>query len=117
MKKATKAGLLSALVFPGMGHFYLKKPIHGAVLSATSLAGVYYLVSTAVEKALDILEKIKSSGIPPNVTEIFELISVQSSDSETGLMNIILILLFICWVYGIASAYLLGNNKQDKKEN
>ncbi|NOY71225.1 MAG: hypothetical protein GXP14_02440 [Gammaproteobacteria bacterium] len=118
MKKSTKAALLSALIFPGMGHFYLKKHIHGAVLSATSFAGVYYLVSAAVEKALQILEKIQSSGIQPNVSEISELISAQSaiSGSETGLMNIIPILLLICWVYGIASSYRLGN-KQDKKEN
>ena len=33
MKKSMKAALLSAFVFPGAGHFFLKKHITGTVLA------------------------------------------------------------------------------------
>ena len=70
MKKSTKAALLSAFVFPGAGHMYLKRYIPGVVLVGASLVSIYYMISKTVESALQIFEKIQSCYVQPDVAEI-----------------------------------------------
>ncbi len=63
MNKPMKAALLSAFVFPGVGHFLLKKYIPGTVLAGTAFAGLYLLIAKTVETALQIAEKIQSGEV------------------------------------------------------
>ena len=58
MKKSTKAFLLSALVFPGAGHLSLKKFVPGFALLAVTLTSLYYVVTTAVDHAMKVIEQI-----------------------------------------------------------
>lgn len=74
MKKSIKAALLSAFVFPDVGHIYLKRYIPGVALVGASLAGSYYLISKAVERALQIVGKIQSGDVQLDVTAITELV-------------------------------------------
>ena len=115
MKKSIKAALLSAFVFPGVGHIYLKKYIPGMVLVGVSLAGIYYLTSKAVDRALQIVEKIQSGDVPLDVTAITELVSKQASGAEAQLLNIATTVIFICWIIGIIDSYRIGR-EQDKNE-
>ena len=113
MKKSMKAALLSAFVFPGVGHLYLKKYIHGVVLVGTSLAGSYYVISKTVERALEIVEKIQSGAVPLDVTTITELVSKQSTGTEGQFTHIITIVIVICWFISIIDSYRVGR-AQDK---
>lgn len=110
-----KAALLSAFVFPGVGHIYLKRYIPGMVLIGASLAGIYYVISKAVERSLQIVEKIQSSDVPLNVTAMTELVSKQPTGSEAQLLDIATIVIFICWLIGIIDSYRVGC-RQDKNE-
>jgi TM2 domain-containing membrane protein YozV len=116
MKKSMKAALLSAFVFPGVGHIYLKRYISGVVLVGVSLAGSYYVISKAVERALQIVGKIQSSDVQLDVTAITELVSKQSTGTEAQLLNIATVVIIICWLIGIIDSYRAGwvqdRNKQ-----
>lgn len=114
MKKITKAVLLSAFVFPGIGHLYLKKRMAGSVLIGVSFAAIYYLMSTIIEHALQIAEKIQSGEVQPDVVAITELLSKQSAGAESQLQNIATAVIVICWVIGIVDSYRLGS-AQNKK--
>jgi len=113
MKKSIKAALLSAFVFPGMGHIYLKKYIHGVVLTGVSIAGSYYLISKTVEKSLQIVEKMQRGDVPIDITVINELVLTQSTGSETLLLNIVTVTVFICWLIGIVHSYMVGRLQDD----
>lgn len=108
MKKATAAALLSALVFPGAGHLFLKKYIPGVALAGASLTGVYYLISETLKRALQIVEKIQAGDIQPDVTAITELLTKQSTGTDATLLNIATVVLVICWLVGIIDSYRLG---------
>lgn len=108
MKKATAAALLSALVFPGAGHLFLKKYIPGVALTGTSLTGVYYLISETLKRALQIVEKIQAGDIQPDVTAITELVTKQSTGTDATLLNIATVVLVICWLVGIIDSFRLG---------
>ncbi len=112
MKKSMKAALLSAFVFPGAGHFFLKKHITGAILAGATFASLYFLVSRMVERALQITEKIQRGDIQLDIAAITELVSKPTS-TETLLLNITSAILIVFWIIGIADSYRIGHT-QDK---
>ncbi len=115
MKKSTKAALLSAFVLPGIGHIFLKKYIFGVVLSGVSLTGIYYLVSTTVERALQILEQVQNGDIPLDIVTITTLASQQPADTEADLLNMATAAFVICWLIGVVDAYRVGRARDHSR--
>ena len=108
MKKSTKAALFSMLVFPGVGHLYLKKYVLGLLLSIGAATATYFIVSSAVQTALEVVENIQGGSIPLEVGTITELVSQQSRASEDS-TNIAMIALFTFWVIGILDSFRVGH--------
>ncbi len=116
MRKSVKAVLLSALVFPGAGHFSLKKPVHGTLLVGITLLCLYSLISTVLNISQNLRAKIESGEIPYDVTKITELATEQLSGGDDKFITISTFALIICWIVGIADSYRVGR-LQDKNEN
>jgi len=108
MKKSTKAALLSAFIFPGAGHLYLRRYVPGGILVGVSLVGIYYLVTNIVERAWEIAEKIQSGAVQLDTTTITELVSQQSAGTDSQLVNIATLAIIICWGIGIIDSYRVG---------
>jgi hypothetical protein len=108
VKKSTKAALLSAFVFPGLGHIYLKKHTAGALLAGASFAAIYYLVSNVVERAFEISENIQSGDLQLDIEEITKIVVQQSTGTDIQLLNIATTALIICWLIGIIDSYRVG---------
>jgi hypothetical protein len=120
MKKATKAVLLSALVFPGTGHIFLKKYKAGVVLAGVSIAGMYYVVSNAIDTAMAIVEQIQNGEVQiDSALAISELASKQPAGSEAWLLNIATYAIIICWIIGIIDSYRAGRlaDNNDSAQN
>ncbi len=62
MKKSMKAALLSALVYPGTGHFSLKKYTWGGIFAGTFSVPLYFMITDIISKAEQVVEQIKSGG-------------------------------------------------------
>jgi len=115
MKKSTKAVLLSALVFPGMGHLSLKKYIAAIVLAGASFASIYYTMTKSVENALLIVEKIEKDYNQPDLAAIIDSASQQPVGSDAYLLDIATAVFVICWLIGIIDSYRVGR-AQDKMD-
>ena len=113
MKKSTKAALLSALVFPGVGNFYLKRYISGAVIAGAAVVALYVLISNAVHRALEIVDKLQRGEIQPDMAVITELVSKQPLGTEALLIDIATALLILAWIIGIVDAYRCGRFQDD----
>jgi hypothetical protein len=113
VKKSTKAALLSALVFPGVGHLYLRKYKAGLLLAGVAFAAIYYLIAKAVGSAFEISEKIQSGAVPLDAEAITKLVSQQSGGADAQMMNIATIALGICWVIGIVDSYRAGRVRKE----
>jgi len=111
MKKSTKAVLLSALVFPGTGHLYLKKHLFGTLLISSALIALYYLVTMMVEKAQHIVELILSGEVRPDIASVTELVTKSPTGSEGQLLNIATAVLIIAWLVGIFDSYRVGRSQ------
>ena len=117
MKRSTKAALLSALVFPGVGHMYLKKYISGVILMSASFIGIYLMIAKTIESALQIVAQIQNGSVEPDIAAIMEVVSKQPIETGIGvyLIDIATAVFFICWIIGIIDSYRVGGN-QDKTE-
>jgi len=116
VKTSTKATLLSAFVFPGIGHLYLKRYTAGTLLAGTSFAAIYYWMTKAVEMASEITQKIESGDVPLDAGAITELVTQQSSGADAQMLNIATIALGICWLIGIVDAYRAGRAREKSDE-
>jgi len=108
MNRSMKAALLSAFVFPGVGHVYLKRYISGTLLAGTALIALYFAITAAVERALQIVDKIQSGEIQPDVAVITELVTKQATGADAKLINIATAVLIITWLIGIVDSYRVG---------
>ncbi len=111
MSKSLKAALLSALVFPGIGHFSLKKPVQGVLLSGVAIVCLYFLLTTAIEIAQQLSVKVQSGEIPMDVEIISEMVSQQLVASDDQRINMPSLLLVICWVVGVVDSFRIGRSQ------
>lgn len=108
MKKSLKATLLSALVFPGAGHFFLKKHLSGSVLLGLFLVPVYLIFSEVMSKTDAVIMKIQTGEIPLDVAVISDVLT-RTVNSQV--LNIETNVLMIIWVIGIIDSYRLGRSE------
>lgn len=108
MNKPLKAALLSAFVFPGIGHFSLKKPVTGVLLSGVAIICLYYLSISVMEVVDKLSAQIESGEIPMDVEIINEVVSQKLLESDTQNMNTPSLVLVICWLIGIVDPFRIG---------
>lgn len=113
MRKPMKAALLSALVFPGLGHIYLKKFLPGAALIAAAIFPLYYIISESVQKAQQVLEKIQTGNGPVDSAQVAAMLNELMTPEDAQMQQIAATALFVIWLLGIISAYRAGRG-QDK---
>lgn len=115
MSKSVKAVLFSALIFPGAGHFFLKKYIRGIVLTCITLVSLYFIIANVVERAQQIVDKILLGEVQPEIAIIAELVSKQPTGADAEFLNYVWAALIIAWLIGIADSYRVGRG-QDKAD-
>jgi hypothetical protein len=108
LRKATKAALLSGLVFPGVGHLMLKHYVRGWILLVCSLAALWVLVNAAVERAQSIVDRIVGGEIPMDAGAIAQAVTDSSHGSDSVIANAAFVALVTCWVVGIVDSYRVG---------
>jgi hypothetical protein len=116
VRKSLKAALLSALVFPGAGHFSLHKPVQGALISAVAFVCLYFLLTTAVDIAQQLSVKLQKGEVPFDVAKIDEMVAGQLAAGEGSGTNIASLLLLVCWLVGIVDSFRIGW-LQDRSEH
>jgi predicted outer membrane lipoprotein/TM2 domain-containing membrane protein YozV len=107
MKKSVKAALLSGLVFPGMGHLYLKRWVAGVLLAGVAGYTLYAIVAVALAIALDVSQQIERGAIPADLDTVNHIVAQQLSGSAQA-TELASFTLLACWVFGIISAFWQG---------
>ena len=108
MKLAYKAVLYSALIYPGGGHFLLKRHAMGAVYASIATACLCALLVRAIEIAQSISNRILSGEIPFDIGKIRSEISLQALSDGSLTVTIATWLLIACWIVAGADAFRIG---------
>jgi len=109
MKKSVKAALLSALVFPGSGHFMLKSRMRGFILCAVSLGCVAFLMNHAMQQAFSVMDSLQTSlaaGASPQAMTNALTSADQGEESIT--VKLASWAVMGCWIFAVIDAYRLG---------
>ncbi|GAB6040998.1 hypothetical protein [Endothiovibrio diazotrophicus] len=107
MKKSTTAVLLSALVFPGLGHLYLKRYVAGGLLLLVTSVALYFIVSAAVDTAMDIVGELEGGSVPLDTASIAGMVE-QRSHGDGRWTDFASWALLAFWVIGIVDSFRLG---------
>jgi len=108
MTKPIAATMLSIMVFPGAGHFLLKRYIAGTGLACVAAVALYILMANTFAVALSISEKIRSGEIQFDPIIITQAVSQQTAGSDAQRFNIATAVLIIAWLVGIVDSYRVG---------
>lgn len=108
MTKASKAALLSGLVFPGAGHMWLQQYLRGWVLMLSALIASSLIIRNIFQHALTIVDRINSSDILANTGAIAEMVANSASHTNGLAENTAMIVLLACWLIGIIDSFRLG---------
>ncbi|MCK5092999.1 MAG: hypothetical protein KAR30_10775 [Gammaproteobacteria bacterium] len=114
MDKSLKAALLSGLVLPGLGQFFLKRYKRGAVLVLVVLGSMFVIISKALDQAWSILEKIQVEGGTLDMVTISNAATQAVSGSDNSAYSLAFLLIVVCWVSGVVDAYWVGK-KNDQE--
>lgn len=109
MTKSTKAALLSGLIFPGAGHMFLKHYVRGSILILAALISTTVIVTVIVQQALAIIDRISSGEVAIETGAIADMVSSSTHGAESPMANISLVVLLVCWLFGIIDSYRLGS--------
>ena len=109
MRKSIKAALVSGLIFPGAGHFSLKRYQRGMIFFAPSMLSLLVLVYYALNKAYFIADLVAQGTVPLDNASMTNLILAPSSGTELLMLNAATWLFIFCWVISIIDSFMLGN--------
>jgi TM2 domain-containing membrane protein YozV len=117
MKVSYKAALLSALVFPGVGQFYLKRHWRGLFIMLFVFTGLGYIIRSATVAVLSVLDDavVKLQSGTDSLQELSNLAG--SKILTTDPYHDAVFYLIICfWIFAVIDAYIIGKEKESQDE-
>jgi len=117
MNPHTKATLLSALVFPGLGQLTLKRYYRATLMISACLISLYIIINSAIEKAMEISQKIVSGEIPYDTTTISRMIEESSAGASASTTNSALSIVTFIWLWAMIDAYFINRMAEPVNES
>ncbi|OUR86174.1 hypothetical protein A9Q77_00175 [Marinomonas sp. 42_23_T18] len=116
MKRATKAALLSALVFPGAGYFAVSKTKQALTFILLTLTGLSAIIYDSIYKAQIIAQKVTSGSLSLDANIIREEILKTQGVISPAIITAITFGIGALWIVAIIDGYRIGKS-QDKTRN
>ncbi|NRR31527.1 hypothetical protein HSX11_15215 [Oxalobacteraceae bacterium] len=108
MKPSSKAALISALVFPGLGQLLvLKRAARGCLFLLPCLLALGTLLRQATITAENVMNQVSSGALPLDPVLIAARVSADGGGAGSTLASLVCLL---CWLGSIADALWLGRN-------
>lgn len=105
MTHTMKVILLSAMIFPGAGHFYLRKHISGVLFSVIASVCSYLIIVNFTTRILTVFEKVRVGEMAPDFLQMMQFILKQPEAPEARLSPYVWIVLIVCWLVAILDSY------------
>lgn len=118
MKKSTKAALLSAFVFPGMGHFYLRSPRRGMVFMLIILGAIVFAVWSTTSSLLENLDPSTIDKLQKGTASMSEISRMAASRAAgpAAYIDAVFYVVVLVWIIAIIDAYRIGRRNDSLPE-
>lgn len=112
MKPTIKAALMSALLFPGLGHFALKRGKRGCLFLVPCALAVLYVLRQVLALVSTLSDQVAAGTLPLDVQVLSD--RVDAAVNALPGMNVALLICVLCWAGSIADALWLGRRRAAK---
>lgn len=109
MNRSVKAALISALVFPGAGHLYLKRGARACLFLLPTLVAVVVFLNDAMEQATVIAGEIMAGTMAPDPAAMAARLEQHGGGST--LATLAAGVMVVCWIGAAVDAWLLGRGR------
>lgn len=99
------------LVFPGTGHFLLRRYWRGTAFAVAALSALALLVSEALTRARAVSDRILNGEVPLQAKAIASAIA-QSAGTHQRLVDVASYGLFVLWLAAAIDAYRVGRGRR-----
>lgn len=107
MSRSVSAALISALVFPGVGHIYLKRAARGCIFLLPALAAALYFASRIMTRATQLVDQVNSGAVALDPVAIAAQLERQG-DASSPWLAISATVMLVCWAAAIVDAFLIA---------
>ncbi len=126
VKKANKAALFSAIIFPGAGLWWLKQYGRASIFIVSAIGSLGYIVTTLYNSIMPIYSKmlrdaeeglivVDASNFLSVFTKLYQEM-YQGVAAHQSQLNAAQFIFIACWLCSIASSYFVGK-KMDLAES
>ncbi len=105
MQQAVRAALISALVFPGTGQLYLRRPVRACVFLLPALAAAAWFANDVMEQATALANQVLAGTLSLDPAALQARLEAQGGSHVATACGVVLVL---CWVGSIVDAYVVG---------
>ena len=106
LSKRNLALLLSALVFPGSGHFVLGRKARGCLFLVPALVALVMALRQIMARLDQVMAQIDSGALPIDVQLIVEKVDALSANDGPA-MTLAMSVLVACWIGSLIDTWLL----------
>ncbi|AYM76158.1 hypothetical protein D9M09_10415 [Janthinobacterium agaricidamnosum] len=106
LSKRHLALLLSALVFPGSGHFVLHRKARGCLFLVPALVALAIVVRQIMARLDQVMAQIDSGALPLDVQLIMEKVEALSANDGPA-MTLAVCVLVACWIGSLIDTFLI----------
>ena len=111
MSRSTTAVLLSALVFPGAGHLYLKRRTRALVFIVPTVVAAVYFVIDATKRATDLADQILSGSLQVGADPVALAAKLEQAGPTSFLVDLATYVMLACWIAAAVDAWMLGRKQ------
>jgi hypothetical protein len=106
LSKRNLALLLSALVFPGSGHFVLGRKARGCLFLVPALVALVMVLRQIMARLDQVMAQIDSGTLPLDVQLIVEKVDALSANDGPA-MTLAMSVLAACWIGSLIDTWLI----------
>jgi hypothetical protein len=106
MNRAAGAALLSAFVFPGVGHIYLHRPLRACLFIVPAVVAAMLYFGDVFSHVSALLDQIQSGALAPDPAAIAARLEAQDSGLSTGSVSGLVLL--ACWAGSIIDSFVVA---------
>jgi hypothetical protein len=106
LSRRAQALLLSALVFPGTGHFLLKRKARGCLFFVPALVALALVLRQIMARLDQVMAQIDSGALPLDVQLIMEKVEALSANDGPA-MTVAVGVLVACWIGSLIDTFLI----------
>lgn len=114
MQKVIKAMLLSALLYPGLGHYQFNRKFSALVIAVIFSIPFIILIINLFNKAQVIALKIRHGEVAYDISAITHAVRESLYRADPNELTLYINIMLVIWCFAILDTYRVG--KSDTKE-